>query len=246
MGRQGAALRDQEHHAAAPTCIAAMEKQMRAEREKRAVILTSEGERDAADQHRRGREAAGDQGVGGQPSSSRSTRPRARPRRSWRWPTATARGPPQGRRGASQTAGRPSRPCSCASPSSTCTSSATSPRNRQHADPAGAAHRRRRHDRHRDERHPPGGRGARRSTGSLAGAVPVPGDRQASGRAEAEDEIGGGRSQRIAQPEVPGPRIVESERIAAVAVPVAGQRAPGAVRGGERRKRPAADRWSAG
>ena len=47
VGRQGAALRDQEHHAAADI-LAAMEKQMRAEREKRAVILTSEGQRDAA------------------------------------------------------------------------------------------------------------------------------------------------------------------------------------------------------
>ena len=61
--------------------LAAMEKQMRAEREKRAVILTSEGQRDAADQHRRGREAAGHQGVGGPHASSRSTRPRARRRR---------------------------------------------------------------------------------------------------------------------------------------------------------------------
>ena len=41
------ALRDQEHHAAASDVLSAMEKQMRAEREKRAVVLTSEGERDA-------------------------------------------------------------------------------------------------------------------------------------------------------------------------------------------------------
>ena len=47
LGRQGAPLRDQEHHAARRTCSHAMEKQMRAEREKRAVILASEGERDA-------------------------------------------------------------------------------------------------------------------------------------------------------------------------------------------------------
>ena len=45
--------------------LAAMEKQMRAEREKRAVILTSEGAARRGDQHRRGRKAAGDQGVGG-------------------------------------------------------------------------------------------------------------------------------------------------------------------------------------
>ena len=43
----------------------AMEKQMRAEREKRAVILSSEGERDAKINEAEGREAAGDQGVGG-------------------------------------------------------------------------------------------------------------------------------------------------------------------------------------
>ena len=47
VGHQGPALRDQEHHAARRH-LAAMEKQMRAEREKRAVILTSEGQRDAA------------------------------------------------------------------------------------------------------------------------------------------------------------------------------------------------------
>ena len=64
--------------------LAAMEKQMRAEREKRAVILTSEGAARRRDQHRRRREAAGHQGVGSAAGSSRSTRPRARPRRSWR------------------------------------------------------------------------------------------------------------------------------------------------------------------
>ena len=45
--------------------LSAMEKQMRAEREKRAVILTSEGERDARINEAEGRQAAGHQGVGG-------------------------------------------------------------------------------------------------------------------------------------------------------------------------------------
>ena len=44
--------------------LAAMEKQMRAEREKRAVILTSEGTARRRHQHRRRRQAAGHQGVG--------------------------------------------------------------------------------------------------------------------------------------------------------------------------------------
>ena len=47
LGREGAPLRDQKHHPAKDV-LAAMEKQMRAEREKRAAILTSEGHRDAA------------------------------------------------------------------------------------------------------------------------------------------------------------------------------------------------------
>jgi regulator of protease activity HflC (stomatin/prohibitin superfamily) len=46
--------------------LAAMEKQMRAEREKRAVILTSEGQRDAAINSAGRRKAAGHQGVGSQ------------------------------------------------------------------------------------------------------------------------------------------------------------------------------------
>ena len=45
--------------------LAAMEKQMRAEREKRAVILTSEGSRDAVSQRGRGLQAGNHQGVGG-------------------------------------------------------------------------------------------------------------------------------------------------------------------------------------
>ena len=73
--------------------LAAMEKQMRAEREKRAVILTSEGQRDAAintaegekQQRSRRRKPAG---------SSRSTRPKARPRRSSRSRGHRRRHPP--------------------------------------------------------------------------------------------------------------------------------------------------------
>ena len=45
--------------------LAAMEKQMRAEREKRAVVLHLRGRARRQDQHGRGREAARDQGVGG-------------------------------------------------------------------------------------------------------------------------------------------------------------------------------------
>ena len=48
VGRQGAALRDSRTSLRRADVLAAMEKQMRAEREKRAVILTSEGQRDAA------------------------------------------------------------------------------------------------------------------------------------------------------------------------------------------------------
>ena len=50
--------------------LAAMEKQMRAEREKRAVILTSEGARDAAINNGRRRQAAGHQGVRGAPPAA--------------------------------------------------------------------------------------------------------------------------------------------------------------------------------
>ena len=72
--------------------LAAMEKQMRAEREKRAVILTSEGERDAAINTAEGEKQQVIKAVGGDASSSRSTRPRARPRRSSRSRDATAEG----------------------------------------------------------------------------------------------------------------------------------------------------------
>ena len=73
--------------------LSAMEKQMRAEREKRAVILTSEGERDARDQRGRGREAAGDQGLGGHP------------------PAADQRGRGPGRRRSSRSRAPPPRGC---------------------------------------------------------------------------------------------------------------------------------------
>ena len=125
VGRQGPPLRDQEHHAAADI-LAAMEKQMRAEREKRAVILTSEGTRDAAGQQRRGQEAGDDQGLR---SAQAAADQRGRgsggghPRRRRR----------DGRRAASRGRDRSTpraaaRRCSCASPSSTSPSSASWPR----------------------------------------------------------------------------------------------------------------------
>ena len=82
VGREGAW--NQEHHATL-TLSAAMEKQMRAEREKRAVILTSEGQRDTA-----------------------STPPRARSnrRRSRRRKRATQRMEPEGEAQAKQILGR--------------------------------------------------------------------------------------------------------------------------------------------
>ncbi len=50
--------------------LAAMEKQMRAEREKRAVILTSEGQRDAAINYGGRHEAGDDQGLGSAPATA--------------------------------------------------------------------------------------------------------------------------------------------------------------------------------
>ena len=106
--------------------LAAMEKQMRAEREKRAVILASEGERDAAINSAEGHEAAGDQGVGGEaPAADQRGRgpgpghPGHRHRH--------RRGAAQGGRG-HQRPRAASRRCSSAWPRSTSSSSATSPR----------------------------------------------------------------------------------------------------------------------
>ena len=116
LGRQGAALRDQEHHAAQDV-LAAMEKQMRAEREKRAAILTSEGERDAAINTAEGAEAAGHQGVGGQEAAA-DQRGRRSGRGDPRRRQGDRRGHPHG--GGGDPARRAaSRPCSSASPSST-------------------------------------------------------------------------------------------------------------------------------
>ena len=99
--------------------LAAMEKQMRAEREKRAVILTSEGAARRGDQHRRRRQAAGHQGVGSAQAAADQRGRRA------------GRGDPGGRdrdrrRHPPRRRGDPacraaSRRCSCASPSSTST-----------------------------------------------------------------------------------------------------------------------------
>ena len=99
LGHQGAALRDQEHHAARRTCSPRWRSRCAPSARSAPSILTSEGERDAGDQQRRGREAAGHQGVGGRPSSSRSTRPRAQAAAILAVADATARGHPQGRRG---------------------------------------------------------------------------------------------------------------------------------------------------
>jgi len=63
--------------------LSAMEKQMRAEREKRAVILASEGERDATSRR--------SSRLPRPTSSSRSTKPKVRPPRSWRWRTPPRR-----------------------------------------------------------------------------------------------------------------------------------------------------------
>ena len=61
--------------------LAAMEKQMRAEREKRAVILTSEGERDAAINNAEGEKQRVIKASEAR-KSSRSTKRKARARRS--------------------------------------------------------------------------------------------------------------------------------------------------------------------
>ena len=129
--------------------LAAMEKQMRAEREKRAVILTSEGAARRRHQQRRRREAAGHQGVGSAQAAADQ-----RGRRPGRGDPGGGDGDggrhPPGRR-RDQAAAAASRPSSCASPSSTSSSSATWPRQTQHADPAGQRRRRRLDGRDGDE-----------------------------------------------------------------------------------------------
>ena len=106
--------------------LAAMEKQMRAEREKRAVILTSEGPRDAAINTAEGEKQEVIKAVGGAQAAADQRGRGPGGRRSWRWrpppPKASAGSP---RRSSCRAA---SRRCSCASPSSTSTSSASSPR----------------------------------------------------------------------------------------------------------------------
>ena len=61
-----------------------MEKQMRAERDRRAAILTAEGEKQAADPHRRGRQAGGGADAPRASARPRSCAPRAKRRRSTR------------------------------------------------------------------------------------------------------------------------------------------------------------------
>ena len=153
VGRQGAALRDQEHHAAAGHPRRDGEADARRAREARGDPHLR-GPARRGHQQRRRREAAGDQGVGGASASSRSTRPKAQ-----------AAGDPRGRRPPRPRASagwpRPSRcraasrPCSCASPSSTSTASASWPRTATRIDPARQPGRRRLDDRAGDERGAP-------------------------------------------------------------------------------------------
>ena len=75
-----------------PDVIEAMEKQMRAEREKRAVILESEGVRDAQINRAEGDKQRVIKESRGHAAAARSTRPRARPRRSWRSPRRPQKG----------------------------------------------------------------------------------------------------------------------------------------------------------
>jgi len=84
--------------------VDAMEKADAAEREKRAVILASEGERDSAIKPGRRREAARDQGLGGKPPAADQRGPgrgRGDPRRGPRH----RRGAPEHRRGLRQPGG---------------------------------------------------------------------------------------------------------------------------------------------
>ena len=106
--------------------LAAMEKQMRAEREKRAVILQSEGERDAAINTAEGAEAAGHQGLGGEQAAA-DQRGRGPGRGHPGGGQGHGRGHPVGGRGPSRPRAA-SRPCSSGWPSSTSPSSATSRR----------------------------------------------------------------------------------------------------------------------
>ena len=71
-----------------------MEKQMRADREKRATILEAEGARQSADPPGRGREAVRDPHGRGQEAGARCWRPRDRRRRSRPCSTPSTRGSP--------------------------------------------------------------------------------------------------------------------------------------------------------
>ena len=107
-----------------PSIKDSMEKQMRAERDKRATILTAEGFKQSPDPHRGGREAVGDPAGRGRRARRRSCAPTARPRRSTRcsrrstratptpscWPTSTSSRCPQIAQGAcEQDLGHPGR-----------------------------------------------------------------------------------------------------------------------------------------
>jgi regulator of protease activity HflC (stomatin/prohibitin superfamily) len=105
--------------------LQAMEKQMRAEREKRAVILNSEGERDAKINQAEGeKQRVIKQSEAGRRVNSRSTSRRVKPRRS----SQSRRRRPKGYASSPTLSARPAvaRRCSCAWPRTTSSSSAIS------------------------------------------------------------------------------------------------------------------------
>ena len=128
--------------------LAAMEKQMRAEREKRAVILTSEGSRDAAINNAEGEkqqvikasEARRQQQIN-EAEGQASGDPRRRPRHRRRHPPGRRRDPPARRHGSHAAARRRAvrHPVRRARAED------------EHDDPARECRRRRRHGRDRDE-----------------------------------------------------------------------------------------------
>jgi regulator of protease activity HflC (stomatin/prohibitin superfamily) len=107
-----------------PDIREAMERQMRAERDKRAAILESEGKRDALINTAEGQKQE-DIKASKRANNVRSTKPKATPQLSarsrWRRRTEFGKSP---RRSANPAAPMP---CNCGSPSNTCTNLVTSP-----------------------------------------------------------------------------------------------------------------------
>ena len=153
LGHQGAALRDQEHHAARRTCSPRWRSRCAPSARSAPSILTSEGERDAAINNAEGEkqqvikasEAKRQQQIN-EAEGGRGAILRRRRR--------DGRGHPQGRRG-DPDAGRLSRRCSCASPSSTSNRFGELAKEGNTHGPAGERRRRRLDDRARDERDAP-------------------------------------------------------------------------------------------